>query len=116
MSIVAANAPDKRRQTAAGPFKVHVMIEFEGQEIHVCEELCQLGIPASKIGGISERTTNVSGRLRHFESESESGAAVVTHGQGPAPDVLPDEKGPVRFVEPDGLGRLESGKRRAEAA
>ena len=77
MTELSQNTVDQPRGPATGQLHPDVMIEFDRQDIDVCQALGQAVIPRTQVRGVTDRPARLSGLGFFLNAKPECRAAVM---------------------------------------
>ncbi len=81
MAVVAEHARNEHRRAATHIFHVDVVIELNGQQVHVGETFDQRLVPASKVSDVRQRRGVAEEVVPAFDAKAEGWPAVVADRQ-----------------------------------
>ena len=84
MPLIAEDTLDQRGRPAAGVFHLNIVIELDGQQIHICKMVGQRFIPAAEVGDIAERCGLPKQIVATLDTKAKRRSAIVPHRQRPA--------------------------------
>src|SRR5713101_5498782 len=83
MAVVSQDSSNQLRRSAACLFHLHVMVEFQRQEVNFAQGAGQVGFPATQIGQITYGSGGMVRTPGYVESESKRGPIIMANRQRP---------------------------------
>ena len=83
VALVAENAGDQSRRSTAGAFHADVVIELQGQQVHLAQRLDQRLVPAAQVGDVTGGAGVAEQVVAALDAKAERVAAIMADRQRP---------------------------------